>query len=78
MPTYICRVYFLCAVCYDGVEIRTDDANSASWKVAERAGFTLEALLRGDSLTPLGEVRSTRVYARVRGIEEPLGGSVAK
>ena len=42
------------------VEIRTDDGNSASWKVAERAGFTLEALLRGDSLTPAGEVRSTR------------------
>ncbi|MBS0435608.1 MAG: GNAT family N-acetyltransferase [Proteobacteria bacterium] len=60
------------------VEIRTDDANSASWKLAERAGFTLEALLRGDSLTPFGEVRSTRVYARVRGIEEPLGYSVAK
>ena len=55
------------------VEIRTDDGNSSSWKVAERAGFTLEALLRGDSLTPAGEVRSTRVYARVRGIEEPLG-----
>ena len=54
------------------MEIRTDDGNSASWKVAERAGFTLEALLRGDSLTPAGEVRSTRVYARVRGIEEPL------
>lgn len=62
------------------VEIRTDDANSASWKLAERAGFTLEALLRGDSLTPFGEVRSTRVYARVRGIEEALGysGLVAK
>jgi RimJ/RimL family protein N-acetyltransferase len=60
------------------VEIRTDDANSASWKVAERAGFTLEALLRGDSLTPSGEIRSTRVYARVRGIEERLALSVAK
>jgi ribosomal-protein-serine acetyltransferase len=54
------------------VEVRTDDQNVASWKVAERAGFTLEALLRGDSLTPEGELRSTRVYARVRGIEEPL------
>jgi len=54
------------------VEIRTDDSNVASWKVAERADFTLEALLRGDSLAPRGELRSTRVYARVRGIEEPL------
>ena len=54
------------------VELRMDDANAASWKVAERAGFTLEALLRGDSLTPAGEVRSTRIYARVRGLEEPM------
>ena len=54
------------------VEIRMDDANVRSWKVAERAGFTLEALLRFDSATPLGEPRSTRIYARVRGFEEPL------
>jgi len=53
------------------VEIRMDDRNVASWKLAERAGFTLEALLRFDSLTPAGEPRSTRVYARVRGAEEP-------
>lgn len=59
------------------VEIRTDDANRLSWRVAERAGFTLEALLRGDSLSPVGEVRSTRVYARVRGIEEPLVAATA-
>jgi|SRR6185369_275577 len=54
------------------VEIRMDDRNVASWKLAERAGFTLEALLRFDSLTPAGEPRSTRIYARVRGAEEPL------
>ncbi len=54
------------------VEIRMDDDNVASWKLAERAGFTLEALLRFDSLTPAGEPRSTRIYARVRGAEEPL------
>jgi ribosomal-protein-serine acetyltransferase len=54
------------------VEIRIDDRNVASWKLAERAGFTLEALLRFDSLTPAGEPRSTRVYARVRGAEEPM------
>jgi RimJ/RimL family protein N-acetyltransferase len=53
------------------VEIRMDDNNSSSWKVAERAGFTLEALLRFDSATPSGEPRSTRIYARVRGAEEP-------
>jgi RimJ/RimL family protein N-acetyltransferase len=53
------------------VEIRMDDNNERSWKVAERAGFTLEALLRFDALTPGGEPRSTRIYARVRGAEEP-------
>ena len=55
------------------VEIRMDDANERSWKVAERAGFTLEAVLRFDSATLQGEPRSTRVYARVRGAEEPMG-----
>jgi RimJ/RimL family protein N-acetyltransferase len=54
------------------VEIRMDDRNVASWQLAERAGFTLEGLLRFDSLTPAGEPRSTRIYARVRGAEEPL------
>jgi len=54
------------------VEIRMDDNNAPSWRVAERAGFTLEALLRFDSATPAGEPRSTRIYARVRGAEEPV------
>ena len=52
------------------VEIRMDDRNERSSKLAERAGFTLEALLRFDSVTPAGEPRSTRIYARVRGAEE--------
>jgi len=55
------------------VEIRMDDRNVRSWKLAERAGFTLEGVLRFDSVTPAGEPRSTRVYARVRGAEEPMG-----
>jgi len=59
------------------VEIRMDDRNVRSWKVAERAGFTLEALLRFDSVTPVGEPRSTRIYARVRGAEEPMGPHAA-
>ena len=57
------------------VELRMDDSNERSWKVAERAGFTLEALLRFDSATPAGEPRSTRIYARVRGAEEPIGAA---
>jgi RimJ/RimL family protein N-acetyltransferase len=55
------------------VEIRMDDNNAPSWRLAERAGFTLEAILRFDATTPQGEPRSTRVYARVRGAEEPMG-----
>ena len=58
------------------VELRMDDNNERSWKVAERAGFTLEALLRFDAVNPRGEPRSTRVYARVRGAEEPFGADV--
>lgn len=56
------------------VEIRMDGRNERSWRVAERAGFTLEGVLRQDSLTPQGVPRDTRVYAKVRGIEEPAGG----
>lgn len=59
------------------VEVRMDDSNAPSWRLAERTGFTLEALLRSDSLTPQGERRSTRIYARVRGIEEPGSDHVA-
>lgn len=54
------------------VEVRMDDANDRSWRVAERAGFTLEAVMRFDSVDPSGMPRSTRVYARVRGAEESL------
>lgn len=53
------------------VEIRMDATNERSWRVAERAGFTLEGVLRQDSLTPQGVARDTRVYAKVRGVEEP-------
>lgn len=51
------------------VEIRMDSRNTASWKVAERAGFTLEGVLRRDTVDVDGAVRDTRVYARVRGVE---------
>ena len=49
------------------VEIRMDNDNTASARVAERAGFAFEGLLRQDSITPRGELRDTRVYARIRG-----------
>jgi RimJ/RimL family protein N-acetyltransferase len=47
------------------VFLTTDDRNSASWKVAERAGFTLEGILRNERLNVTGGLRDTRVYARV-------------
>ena len=56
------------------VEIRMDALNERSQRVAERAGFTFEGLLRSDCLNVQGEPRDTRVYSRVRGIEEPARG----
>lgn len=53
------------------VEIRTDETNVRSWRVAERAGFTLEGVLRRERRSVQGEPCDTRVYARVRGGEEP-------
>lgn len=47
------------------VEVRMDDTNLPSQRVAERAGFTLEGVLRNYSLTPQGELRDTRVYSRI-------------
>jgi RimJ/RimL family protein N-acetyltransferase len=45
------------------VELRMDDANDRSWRVAERLGFTLEGVLRNDSRTPDKSLRDTRVYS---------------
>jgi len=59
------------------LEIRMDDDNGPSRRVAERAGFTFEGLLRLNTLAPDGSARSTRVYARVRGEEEPDSDAAA-
>ena len=56
------------------LEIRMDDDNAPSRLVAERAGFTFEGLLRMNALAFDGSPRSTRVYARVRGIKEADSG----
>lgn len=52
------------------VEVRMDTHNERSIRVAERAGFTFEGVLRQDALDAAGAPRDTRVYARVRGVEE--------
>jgi RimJ/RimL family protein N-acetyltransferase len=53
------------------VEVRMSSHNHKSRAVAQRCGFTLEGVLRRDSLDVNGQPRDTAVYARVRGIEEP-------
>lgn len=47
------------------IEIRCDDGNLASGRVAERAGFALEGVFRSESLTVQGQPRDTRIYAHV-------------
>jgi len=46
------------------VEIRCDDLNERSWRVAERCGYGLEGVLHNDARREDGSLRSTRVYAR--------------
>ena len=57
------------------LEIRMDDDNLPSRRVAERAGFMFEGLLRQNVLAFDGSPRSTRVYACVRGVEDADSGS---
>ena len=46
------------------VFLTCDDANVRSWKLAERAGFKLEGIMRNERLNLQGQLRSTRLYAR--------------
>lgn len=48
------------------VEICMDDRNERSWRVAERAGYTLEGVFRRASRAVDGSLRDSRVYAKVR------------
>ncbi|ACZ40423.1 GNAT family N-acetyltransferase [Sphaerobacter thermophilus] len=45
------------------VEIRCDANNARSARVAERAGYRLEARLRSEAITPSGALRDTLIYA---------------
>jgi RimJ/RimL family protein N-acetyltransferase len=61
----------LTAFCFDKlnanrVEIRMDDKNERSWRVAERCGFTLEGLFHNDTRDHFGNLRDTRIYAKVK------------
>ena len=49
------------------VEITCDSKNIRSRRIPERLGFKLEGTLRNDSLTPLGELRDTLVFAKIEG-----------
>jgi len=51
------------------IEIRCDSRNSRSAKVAERAGFTFEGILRNDKRGADGALRNTMVFSQVRGVE---------
>lgn len=48
------------------IEIRMDARNEKSWRVAERAGYTLEAELAKDRRALDGVHSTTRIYARVK------------
>ena len=48
------------------VFLTTDTLNVASWKLAERAGFELEGILRNDRRSLSGGLRDTRVHSRIR------------
>lgn len=47
------------------VELVTDAANTASRRVAERCGFTLEGIKRNEHRAPDGSLRHVCMYARV-------------
>jgi RimJ/RimL family protein N-acetyltransferase len=51
------------------VEIRCDARNERSRRVAERAGFELEATLRNHTVAVGGELRDTLIYVRLEPLE---------
>ncbi|WNS41000.1 GNAT family protein [Paenibacillus sp. MMS20-IR301] len=51
------------------IEIRCSARNLRSAAVAERAGFTLDGVLRSSTRESDGELHDSKVYAKVRGTE---------
>lgn len=52
------------------LEIRCHPENEASRRIPERLGFTLEGILRRDSVHVDGSLRDTALYARLRSSAE--------
>ena len=48
------------------VEIRCDSKNVRSRRIPDRLEFKLEGTFRNDSLSPLGELRDTLVFAKIK------------
>ncbi|HEY1120897.1 MAG TPA: GNAT family protein [Haloferula sp.] len=48
------------------VFLTTDTLNVPSWRLAEKAGFELEGVLRNERRNLSGGLRDTRVYSRIR------------
>ena len=46
------------------VEIFVNDKNERSWRIPERLGFALEAMLHNDGRDTTGNLRDTRLYAK--------------
>lgn len=49
------------------LEIRCDARNTRSASVAQRTGYTLEGTLRHDTRDPLGNLRNTMIFSKLRG-----------
>jgi ribosomal-protein-alanine N-acetyltransferase len=50
---------------FERLEWRCDPENIGSWRVAEKAGLSLEGVLRSQAVTSAGR-RDTRVYAATK------------
>jgi RimJ/RimL family protein N-acetyltransferase len=55
--------YALTELAANRVFLTTDQRNTASWRLAERAGFQLEGTMKNERFDLHGRLRNTRVYA---------------
>lgn len=47
------------------IYLASDESNTPSWRLAERAGFELEGILRNERLNRQGRLINTRLYSKV-------------